>query len=285
MQQSKAEYGALVGREVERVANIAGGDIGDSVRLECADGTRYFAKRYRGGASDMAAAEASGLDWLAQANALRVPKVIATTTESSPQIVLEWIEQKTPAPGFDEALGRGLAAVHAAGAPGYGFHRDNFIGTLPQRNRAHTRWSEFYAHERITPQVERAKRAGLIPKDLDRALTRLIDTMDEHCGPEVGPARLHGDVWSGNLIADERGQPCLVDPAVYGGHPEVDLAMMRLFGGFKERVFDVYREAASLPPGFEERTRLWQLYPLLVHVNLFGGTYVNSVAEAIRGFV
>ena len=109
--------------------------------------------------------------------------------------------------------------------------------------------------------------------------------MAQHCGPDLEPARLHGDLWSGNLIADEFGQPCLVDPAVYGGHPEVDLAMMKLFGGFGDRVFDAYLEVHPLPKGHELRTRLWQLYPLLVHVNLFGGSYVESVAAVVGEYV
>ena len=113
----------------------------------------------------------------------------------------------------------------------------------------------------------------------------LIETMAEHCGPAEPPARLHGDLWAGNRIADERGQPCLIDPAAYGGHREIDLAMMKLFGGFGPRVFDAYGEAAPLAPGTEERAALYQLYPLLVHVNLFGGGYVGQVASAARRYL
>ncbi len=283
---AKADYEALLERRIARVTPVSGGDIGESVRLECEDGPSYFAKRYCDGNAQMAEAEAASLRWLAAAKSVRVPHVIAANAAPSPVLVLEWIDQGTRAPGFDEALGRGLARLHGAGAPGFGYERNNFIGTLPQRNTPQPRWSDFYARERIAPQLKMATRAGHIGNELGRALMQLIETMDQHCGPEVRPARLHGDLWSGNVIADERGQPCLVDPAAYAGHPEVDLSMMRLFGGFAERVFDAYREAAPLPDGTEERIGLWQLYPLLVHVNLFGGgSYVHSVAQVVRRFV
>lgn len=282
---SEADFESLLDCGVARIERVAGGDIGESVRLHCDSGATYFAKQYPGGAPEMARAEAAGLDWIAQPHALRVPKVIAASHAASPILVLEWIEQRPPAKDFDISLGRGLAALHLAGAKNFGFETHNFIGSLPQRNGAHERWSDFFAQERIAPQAEMARRSGRIANDLDRDLQRLIETMDQHCGPEVEPARLHGDLWSGNLISDERGQPCLVDPAAYGGHAEVDLSMMKLFGGFGARVFDAYREAAPLSPGHEERTALWQLYPLLVHVNLFGGSYVDSVARVVRQFV
>ena len=109
--------------------------------------------------------------------------------------------------------------------------------------------------------------------------------MSQHCGPEPRPARLHGDLWAGNMIVVEHGLPCLIDPAAYGGHPEVDLAMMKLFGGFGTRVFDAYRETSPLEPGYEHRTALWQLYPLLVHVNLFGGSYIDQATKLVSQFV
>ena len=106
--------------------------------------------------------------------------------------------------------------------------------------------------------------------------------LPQRCGPAEPPARLHGDLWGGNLLTDEHGAPVLIDPAVYGGHREVDLAMMQLFGGFSARVFDAYHEAHPLAPGWRERAPLYQLYPLLVHVNLFGGSYLGGVRRALR---
>ena len=118
-----------------------------------------------------------------------------------------------------------------------------------------------------------------------RGFERLFGALLELVGPEEPPARLHGDLWGGNLLCDDAGAPCLIDPAVYGGHREIDLAMMRLFGGFGGRVFDAYDEAFPLPDGHEERVPLYQLYPLMVHVNLFGGGYGASVEAALQRLV
>jgi fructosamine-3-kinase len=285
MNSSESHYERLLGRPVNRVAAVAGGDIGESVRIEMKDGSKYFAKRYPGGESSMSTAEAHGLDWLRKAGSLRVPLVIAASSDGDPLLVLEWIDQASRADRFDETLGRGLAALHQHGAPEFGLTANNYIGSLAQRNQPRESWSEFYARERIAPQAELARRAQRLPVDLDRSLERLIDTMSKHCGPEPNPARLHGDLWAGNLIADDRGLPCLIDPAVYGGHPEMDLAMMKLFGGFSVRVFDAYREVAPFEQDFGDRVALWQLYPLLVHLNLFGGSYLGRVAEVITRYV
>ncbi|HEY8923631.1 MAG TPA: fructosamine kinase family protein, partial [Polyangia bacterium] len=127
--------------------------------------------------------------------------------------------------------------------------------------------------------------AGVAPASLGRQLDRLCARLDTLVGPPEPPARLHGDLWGGNSMVDERGSPSLIDPAVYGGHREVDLAMMRLFGGFGPRVFDAYDESYPLADGHEERVALYQLYPLLVHVNLFGGSYVGAVSSALAGLL
>ncbi|MBW2725746.1 MAG: fructosamine kinase family protein [Deltaproteobacteria bacterium] len=285
MDSSADRYARLLDRAIRSVTSVPGGDIGASVRIELEDGTQFFAKHYPTGDPAMAAAEAHGLAWLGETGTLRVPEVVAVTSEGPPQIVLEWIDQRPRVAQFDESLGRGLAALHSSGAPQFGLGRDNYIGSLPQHNQPHESWPDFYGRERIAPQLELARRSHRVPEPLARKLERLIETMGDYCGPDAEPARLHGDLWSGNLITDERGMPCLIDPAVYGGHREMDLAMMRLFGGFSARVFDAYLEAAPLAPGHEERVALWQLYPLLVHVNLFGGSYVDSVAAVVEGLV
>src|SRR5204862_1227715 len=141
-----------------------------------------------------------------------------------------------------------------------------------QSNAPAATWSDFYQRRRLEPQVRRAAEAGLVGPALRRAFDRLFTRLPELVGPAEPPARLHGDLWGGNAMADEQGAPVIFDPAVYGGHREVDLAMMRLFGGFGRRVFDAYAEVYPLAPGHEERVALYQLYPLLVHVNLFGGS-------------
>jgi fructosamine-3-kinase len=234
----------------------------------------------------MFAAEARGLRFLDEARALRIPRVLAASTEHARPgfLLLEFIRSARPRRGFDDELGRGLAQLHRAGAGGFGYAQPNFIGRLPQANRAHDTWADFYRAERLEPQLRSAIDAGRAPAGLARDFERLFARLTELVGATEPPARLHGDLWGGNLHVDEDGAPCLIDPAVYGGHREMDLAMMRLFGGFSERVFSAYAEAFPLTAGHEERVALCQLYPLLVHVNLFGGGYVESVRRALSGY-
>ena len=231
-------------------------------------------------------AEAEGLRWLAEAGAIRIPEVVAVADEAEPRLLaLEWIDRGARAPRHDERLGRGLAALHRAGAPRFGLGEDNFIADIPQPNGPLPTWAAFHAERRVLHLGRRAIDAGLLPAGAGAKLERLAARMPELCGPEEPPARLHGDLWSGNAMVDRDGAPVLVDPAVYGGHREVDLAMMRLFGGFSERVFAAYEEAFPLAPGHEERVALHQLTPLLVHVILFGGGYVRQTMRAAERYL
>lgn len=277
-----------LGASVASSRRLSGGDINDAFELELSNGERVFLKTNARAAPELFPAEAHGLEFLREAGALRVPEVLAVSSGRAGEpayLVLELLDPGRPARGFDERLGRGLAALHRFGAPSFGLVRDNFIGSLPQRNRAHASWAEFYWRERLEPQLGRAVASGAATARLRSGLERLQSRLEQLVGPSEAPARLHGDLWSGNLHTDAAGAPCLIDPASYGGHREMDLAMMRLFGGFGERVFDAYHEAFPLAPGHAERVALYQLYPLLVHVNLFGGGYAQSVERSLARYV
>jgi fructosamine-3-kinase len=200
----------------------------------------------------------------------------------TPFLVLERIASAARGRDFDEQLGRRLAHLHRAGAPAFGFDEPNFIADLPQDNSPCDTWPQFYVARRLEPQLRAAIDAGRAPARWARDFAPLFARMAELTGPPEPPARLHGDLWGGNVLADEQGAPCLIDPAVYGGHREVDLAMLRLFGGAGARCFAAYDETWPLAPGHGDRVRLYQLYPLLVHVNLFGGSYVDAVESALR---
>ncbi|HSI03073.1 MAG: fructosamine kinase family protein [Myxococcota bacterium] len=270
----------LAGGRVARTERLHGGDINDAHLVALADGRELFVKSNTRAPRMMFQREAEGLEWLGAANALRVPKVVGIGERV---LVLELIRPAERRRDFDEQLGRGLAALHLSGAGTYGLATDNYIGTLPQSNRAHPTWADFYRDERLTPLIQRA---GDVFSPLDR---RIFDRLLERMRPLVGevdrPSRLHGDLWGGNLLTDEQGAPVLIDPAAYGGDREIDLAMMQLFGGFSARVFAAYAEAAPLRDGWKERVKLYQLYPLLVHANLFGGSYVTSAVEAAKTYI
>lgn len=269
-----------------RSRRLSGGDINDAYRVDCAKGA-FFVKANQRAPAGMFAAEARGLDWLREARALRIPNVIVVSEPADRvgYLVLEYLEAGKPGPHFDEAFARGLAKLHRAGAAEFGFSHDNYIGSLPQSNEPAPSWAEFYVTRRLLPQLERAAASGRASYSMRRGFERLFGAMPELVGAPEPPSRLHGDLWGGNLYVADNGEPCLIDPAVYAGHREVDLAMMRLFGGFSERVFAAYHEAYPLAPGAEERVALYQLYPLLVHVNLFGGSYVSSVERALARYV
>jgi fructosamine-3-kinase len=277
-----------LGASIEGSRRLSGGDINDAFELQLSSGERVFLKTNANAPPDMFPAEAHGLEFLREPRALRIPNVLAVSDgrEGAPAyLVLELLTPGRPLRDFDEQLGRGLAQLHRSGAPSFGLSRDNFIGSLPQRNRAHASWAEFYWRERLEPQLARSVAAGTASRKMRAGLEELATKLEQLVGPSEPPARLHGDLWGGNLHIDAAGAPCLIDPAAYGGHREVDLAMMRLFGGFGERVFAAYEEAFPLAPGHAERLGLYQLYPLLVHVNLFGGGYVQSVERSLARYV
>jgi fructosamine-3-kinase len=198
--------------------------------------------------------------------------------------VLELIRSAPPAPDHDERLGRALAGLHRYGATGFGAAHDNLVGALPQDNTPEPTWPDFYGRRRIEPLVRRAVAEDHLPADAGADADRLVARLPELVGPPEPAARLHGDLWAGNAITDERGGPVLVDPAAYGGHREVDLAMMALFGGFSATVTAAYDEEYPRAPGHAERVALYQLYPLLVHTILFGGGYAASARATLRRY-
>jgi fructosamine-3-kinase len=264
---------------------IGGGDVGEGWRLELADGRTVYAKTRAGAPDGLFTAEAAGLSWLAAASALPVPAVLAVAEgpdDDPPVLVLPWIQAHRHGHRDEEALGRGLAALHRAGAPSYGFTGPGFIGPLPLDNRNAVTWAEFWWVRRIEPFLRLAVDAGALDADGAAEIADLEDEVTELLGPAEPIARLHGDLWTGNVLWSEDGRPWLIDPSAYGGRREVDLAMLALFGGIGERAFAAYDETWPLTEGHEDRVALYQLYPLLVHTVLFDGTYAERAVAAAR---
>ena len=278
--------GDALGSAVRRSAAVGGGDINEAFRVELADGRRVFVKLNRSCPEGMFEAEAAGLRWLAEANAIRLPRVFAvsSTGDRLGFLVLEHIDVGRQLAEHDELLGHRLAALHRFGAPVFGWNQPNYIGRLPQKNEPRPTWAEFYVTRRLGPMLMRAERAGFVTASLRRRFEVLFSRMPELVGGEEVPSRLHGDLWGGNAMCDATGSPVVFDPAVYGGDREMDLAMMRLFGGFSPSTFGAYSESYPLRPGFEERVPLCQLYPLLVHVVLFGAGYLGSLERALARY-
>lgn len=265
---------------------VGGGDINDAFRVVLADRTDAFVKTRADAAPDEYAAEAAGLEWLAQPGALRTPRVLEVDER---YLALEWVEPARGS-GLDAAgaqeLGRGLALTHAAGAPCFGLDSaaPARFSSLSLPNDPAPDWPTFYAERRLLPLARLARERGALPARAIELVERVCGRLDELCGAAEPPSRLHGDLWSGNVMADATGRPWLIDPSAYGGHREVDLAMLRLFGAPSERVFAAYEEVAPLADGWRERVGLYQLLPLLVHALLFGGSYGASVARIVSRY-
>ena len=260
--------------------SLGGGCIAEAAVAEFADGSRAFVKR-AAGHPGMFECEASGLEALAAADAIRVPRVLAVAADA---LVLEMIESAPRRTGFFVDFGRRFAELHRYRGRACGFPEDNYIGSTPQPNRPldgpweeaspddGSGWPEFFLERRLRFQVRLASKrdGGDLARLLDRSETRIAGLLES--APEA-PVLLHGDLWGGNYIVDEAGEACLIDPAAYYGHREADLAMTRLFGGFDRRFYAAYEEAYPLPAGHAERLPIYQLYHLLNHFNLFGGGY------------
>jgi fructosamine-3-kinase len=247
-----------------------------------------FEKSRPGAPPGFFAVEAAGLAWLGAAGALRVGQVVEVTAD---RLLLERVAAVPPTPAAAEQLGRGLARTHRAGAPHHGAPPDGWTGDgfiaslpLPHLDHAGPGWADFYAGSRLAPYVRMAADRGALDDDglrtLERVMARLAD--GRLATPAAEPARLHGDLWSGNVLWSADG-PVLIDPAAHGGHRETDLAMLDLFGlPHLGRVLAAYDEAWPLDDGWRERVALHQLHPLLVHAALFGGGYGAQAVAAAR---
>jgi fructosamine-3-kinase len=263
-----------------RARPVGGGDINEAFRVVLADGREAFVKTRPDAAPGEYAAEAAGLRWLAEPGALRTPRVLEVDDR---YLALEWVERgRLDTVGVEE-LGSGLAVTHMAGAESFGATGEigsGGFGSLRLLSDPTENWPTFYAERRLRPLARIARERSALSSGGIEAVERVCDRIGELTGPPEPPARLHGDLWSGNVMADTAGRPWLIDPSAYGGHREVDLAMLRLFGAPSERVFDAYGETAPLAEGWQERVELYQLLPLLVHALLFGGSY-RGAAERI----
>jgi fructosamine-3-kinase len=250
------------------------------------DAGAFVLKSNPTGPPDALAAEAAGLEALGTIGlSLVVPRVIACETGGSPFLRMECVEAGRPRPDCDDRLGRGLAELHRHSAARVGFARTTYCGTTPQLNSWTDTWIAFYSRARLGQQVALAARAGLVSAPEARRCDDLVDRLDRILTePPEGPALIHGDLWSGNLLTSDDGRPVLIDPAVSFSHREAELGMMLLFGGFSPRVIAAYHEAFPLDPGWRERNPLYQLYHLLNHLNLFGRGYHGQVMTIVARY-
>ena len=274
----------VLGAPLQGVTPVFGGDINDAYKLTLSDGRQVFMKANRYAGLSFFQAEADGLEAIRATGAISVPKVIAVGRDQQygPFLLLEWVETVPNDPDFWESFGRNLARMHQAPTSRFGWGKDNYIGASPQINTQHDSWIAFYRDCRLSPQFERAQH--YFDPSMWKRITRLLDHLEDHLVEPPHPSLLHGDLWSGNFITGNDGQAWLIDPAVYVGHAEADLAMTELFGGFAPAFYSAYREVNPLQPGYEQRRDLYNLYHLLNHLNLFGRGYLSSVLKILNRY-
>lgn len=261
--------------------DVYGGDTNKSFLLETNRGNFFIKVNAAMFGLDMFEKEARGLIQLADTGSIKVPRPLFDG-KFNQQIflVIEYVEPGNPAPDFWEDFGKSLSDLHRNSSEYFGLHANNYIGKLSQSNKQHNRWAQFYAEERILPLIYKANERNMLDPGHVSVAEQICSRLHS-IFPDEQPALLHGDLWSGNYIVAANGYTAIFDPAVYYGHREVDIAMTLLFGGFDERFYSSYSSHFPLQSGWQERVALCQLYPLLVHLLLFGGKYKQKVIDTL----
>lgn len=273
-------------QNIESVQRVSGGSINQAARVTLGAGTSCFLKWNRTADPDMFVKERHGLELLASADiSLRIPKVYATGVSGNGTgfLLQEYIEQGESGSFSDEEFGSGLAVLHKHTDDQHGLDHDNYIGRLPQSNKRHSNWVDFFIEERMKPQLQMATDSGKLGSDTVSSFESMYRQLQD-IFPDEPPSLLHGDLWGGNYFYDKEGRATIYDPAVYYGNREIELSFTYLFGGYSANFYNAYREAYPQKPGFNRRKDIYNLYPLLVHTNLFGGSYAGQVESIVNQF-
>ena len=275
------------GSDILEVSAVGGGCINEAWRVELNNHQLFFVKQNSISLKDMFEKEAMGLELLANATRdIVIPEtygVVEDDERGQVFLVMSFVVEGRRTSGFDEFFGASLALMHRNTSEQFGLDHDNFIGRLPQNNSWRDDWVTFFIECRIEPQFAMACNNGYFTRSEKESLNRMYQRLPD-LFPAGEPALLHGDLWGGNYLCSNENRPVLIDPAVYYGHREAELSFTRLFGGFGSAFYDGYDQTFPLEPGFSKRTGIYNLYPLLVHVNLFGGSYISQAASIIRDF-
>ena len=270
------------------ISSISNSYFADTHKIEFDSGKKYFLKLSKLKNLRLLSSEAEGLDELRKLKVISVPEIVALDQD---YLLLEWIERGdyNTDSGL-EKLGSQLAEMHRIPGLKFGYKNDNYIGGSPQCNipsiLGSENWVSFYTENRLKFQLELADKNGYVTPEIRNLMESLMIKMPELLsGTEENPSLLHGDLWSGNYIIDISGKPWLIDPAVYYGHREADLAMTSLFGGFSDVFYSAYKSEFQISPGYADREPLYQLYHLMNHLNLFGKGFYKQILTVLKRYV
>lgn len=273
----------FLGEKITSERSLGGGCIANARRIQTESGKLYFLKSYSHGGSAILQNESNGLNELIKAGSIRIPKVVLC---SDSFLLMEYIESGSKVSNFSEIFGRRFAQMHRYKGEQFGFFEDNYIGATPQVNLPQSdNWTEFYWENRLMYQYRLAEKNGYASHELKDGYRILEQNINDIIGAsEEEPAVLHGDLWGGNYMVDDKGEPCLIDPAVYYGHREADLAMTMIFGGFDSRFYSSYLEEYPLLEGWEYRSDIYKLYHIMNHLNIFGTGYYGQALRLINSY-
>lgn len=280
----KPKLSNLLNETITNISPISGGDVSTAFRIRTQNNAYFLKTNNMPEALTMFKKEANSLSVIAQTNTIKTPLIISCDTfEDLPYLLLEYIKPKSPSTFDFKTLGKQLAKLHQCSSNYFGLDEDNFIGRLPQNNNQHNTWLDFYTHERLLPQLELAQKKGLLKEKACPSIGYIKEQLQplfEH----IKPSLLHGDLWSGNYLIATDGTPYVIDPAIYYGHHEVDIAISKLFGGFEESFYSAYHDCFPMDYNTKARIDIYQLYYLLVHLNMFGASYYGSVSTILKTY-
>ncbi|ADR20051.1 fructosamine kinase [Marivirga tractuosa] len=270
-------------KQIKQFNPVGGGSINHAYRYSV-DGKDFFIK-YNNEVEGIIEKEVGGLKSIAKFNCIATPEVIAFEQMDGYEVlIMSYIQGGLKTANAWENFGKQLAAMHQKPAPYYGWHQDNFIGSLPQSNEKRDDFIEFFIHQRLKPQIRLAQQHQYFASKELSLFENLFQKLDTIL-PVTKPSLVHGDLWSGNFMIGEKNTPYLIDPSIHYNFRETDIAFTHLFGGFDSKFYDAYHHHFPLDPGFQDRISLYNIYPLLVHLNLFGSGYYGSVMNSLNQYV
>ncbi|MDO4978110.1 MAG: fructosamine kinase family protein [Eubacteriales bacterium] len=279
-------FGENVFEEDKRA--VFGGDINDAIVIKLSNGEKIFIKKNSIQYANMFSCEANGIAALAEAKCIGTPKIYGIIKDKAlgvSGLMMEYLEAGQKKKDYWETFGEELALLHRAPvredfSRQYGFTQDNYVGLTLQKNERKEDWVTFFRDCRLKPQIAMADR--LLDLPMKKQLSVLLDHLDHFLEEPNFVSVLHGDLWSGNVTVGPDGKGWLIDPAVYYGHSETDLAMTQLFGGFPPSFYEAYHRVNPIDSSYKDRKKIYQLYHLLNHVNLFGPSYLWDVADILK---
>ena len=272
------------GLKIKEAYSLSGGCIHQAAHLKTSKGD-FFIKWNSLQQAHNLAVEAKGLQLLRSTQTFRIPEVILQkNTEHNCYLLLTYIQPGNPQKNYWTYFGKTLALLHQNSRPRFGLEYDNYIGALPQENSQSSDWISFFRERRLRPMVEMARKKGLMPATLSGKFDNLYKNLSSLI-PEESPSCVHGDLWGGNILCGTDGLPVLIDPSVHYAHREIELAFMTMFDRIPKQFYEAYEEIFPLKRGYKERFGLYNLYPLLVHLNLFGAGYLNSIQISLKHYV